>query len=95
MKSLKTDKIIQYQVVQKSIDSIEILCVVNENQKDSPPSLEMLFSEIKKEYYKVFGDAFHFEIKEVKKVIGNDNSAKPPALIISKLNKQPDRVSIE
>jgi phenylacetate-CoA ligase len=95
MKSLKTDKIIQYQVVQKSIDSIEILCVVNENQKDSPPSLEILFSEIKKEYYKVFGDAFHFEIKEVKKVIGNDNSAKPPALIISKLNKQPDRVSIE
>lgn len=89
MKSLKTDKILQYQVVQKSIDQIEILIVVNENQIDSPPSLEILFSEIKKEYYKIFGDTFHFEIKEVKKVIGDDNLVKPPPLIISKLNKQP------
>lgn len=87
-RTLKTDKIIQYQIVQKSLDEIEILIVINENQRDDPPSLEILFAEIKKEYYKMFGNTFHFEIKDVKKVIESDNTSKPPPLIISKLDKQ-------
>jgi len=87
MRTLKTDKILQYQVVQQTLEKIDILVVINEELRDKPPSIDTLFKEILKEYEKVFGDTFQFEIKEVKKVIGADNPIKPPPIILSKLNK--------
>ena len=87
MRTLKTDKILQYQVVQQTLEKIDILVVINEELRDKPPSIDILFKEILKEYEKVFGDTFQFEIKEVKKVIGADNPIKPPPIILSKLNK--------
>jgi len=85
MQSLKTDKILQYQVVQKKLDKIDLLIVINEDKKNSPPSTDKLISEIKKEYKKIFGETFQFDIKEVKKVIGGDKSNKTPPIVISLL----------
>jgi hypothetical protein len=75
---------LQYQVVQKSSDKIDILVVIDDKQRDASPTVDILFKEIKKQYQKVFGDAFEFKVKEVKKVIGSDNPSKPPPIIISK-----------
>lgn len=86
MRSLKTDKVLQYQVVQESLHEIAISVVIDDNQRGASPSIDTLFEEIEKEYYKLFGETFQFEVKEVKKVIGSDNPAKPPPIIISKLN---------
>jgi len=83
---LKTDKVLQYQVVQEKIDKIYILFVVNEDKRNEPPSIDTLIEVIKREYYKLFGDVFHFEIKEVEKVIGSDNKNKPTPYAISKLS---------
>ena len=87
MRRLKTDKIMQYQIVQQKIDKIDVYIVINEQKRNDPPSIEVLFKEITNEYEKVFKDSFKFEVKEVKKVIGSDDSAKPPPIILSKLNK--------
>ena len=84
MRALKTDKVLQYQVVQKSADKIDILVVIDDKKRDTSPSIDNLFKEIKEQYRKVFGDTFEFEVKEVKKVIGSDNPSKPPPIIISK-----------
>ena len=85
MQSLKTDKILQYQVVQEELDKIDLLIVINEDKRNEPPSSDKLISEIKNQYYKMFGNTFHFEVKEVKNVIGSDNPNKPPPFVISKL----------
>jgi phenylacetate-coenzyme A ligase PaaK-like adenylate-forming protein len=86
LRILKTDKVLQYQVVQEKIDKIDILFVVNEEKRDEPPSIDTLIEVIKREYYKIFGDIFNFEIKEVEKVIGSENKNKPPPYAISKLS---------
>jgi len=82
-----TRGILQYQIVQESSDKIDILIVIDEDQRNDPPSLDLLFTEIKREYYKRFGETLRFEVKEVKKVMGSDNPIKPPPIIFSKLNK--------
>jgi len=87
MRKLKTEKILQYQVVQQTLKKIDVYVVINEDERDKPPSIDVLFKEILNEYEEVFGDTFDFKIKEVKKVLGADNPAKPPAIILSKLNK--------
>jgi phenylacetate-CoA ligase len=87
MQSLKTDKILQYQVVQQKLDKLDLLIVIDDDKRNDPPSVDILIKEIKKEYNKIFGETFQFEVKEVKKVIGGDNLNKPPPLVISKLNK--------
>ena len=88
MRTLKTEKIMQYQVVQQTLKKIDVLVVINEGERDKPPSIDVLFKEILKEYEKVFGDMFDFKIKEVKQVLGAENKRKPPAIILSKLNKE-------
>jgi len=85
MKALKTDKILQYQVVQEKLDKIDLLIVINEEKRNEPPSSDILFAEIKKEYDRIFGDAFHFEIKEVKHVLGSEKRNKTPPIVVSKL----------
>jgi len=87
MRLLKTDKIQQYQVVQQTLKDIDIYIVIDEEKRKQGPSIEELFNVTLKEYEKIFEDTFNFEIKEVKKVIGADNPAKPPPIILSKLNK--------
>jgi len=88
MRILKTDKLLQYQVVQEKLDKIDILIVINEDKRNEPPSVDKLIAELKKEYYKIFGKTFEFEVKEVKKVIGSNNHSKPHSPIISKLKKE-------
>ena len=87
MRRLKTDKVLQYQVVQESLEKISILVIIDDSKRDSSPSVDTLLKEIKKEYQKIFDETFEFEVKEVKKVIGSDGTGKPAPIILSKLNK--------
>ena len=88
MRRLKTDKIVQYQIVQESLQTIVILVVIDENQRETPPSCDKLFEEIKKEYQKVFGKTIEIEVKEVEKVIGSDDPSKPPSVVISNVKSE-------
>lgn len=90
MQSFKTNKIFQYQVVQEKLDKIDLLVVIDEDKRDEPPSTDVLFEEIKKEYYKIFGKTFQFEVKEVKKVLGSEKRNKTPPLVVSKLKSSDD-----
>jgi phenylacetate-CoA ligase len=85
MQALKTDKITQYQVVQEKIDKIQLLIVLKEDKEDDPPTSNKIIAEIIKEYKKIFGKAFQFEVKVVKKVIGSEKRNKTPPIVISKI----------
>lgn len=85
MKKLNTDKIARYQIVQETKNKISILVIVDEKQRNDEPSIDVLFSEIKNQYKEIFGKDINIEVKEVKKVIDQDNPSKPAPIIISKV----------
>lgn len=85
MKKLNTDKIARYQIVQETKDKISILVIIDEKQRNNNPSVNVLFSEIKNQYKEIFGKDINIEVKEVKKVIDQDNPSKPAPIIISRI----------
>ncbi|RLF27258.1 MAG: hypothetical protein DRN05_05890 [Thermoplasmata archaeon] len=80
---LKTYKIKQYQIIQKRIDEIEILLVIDEDLRDKPPSFEEISNAIEKVYRTKVGPDVKIIIKEVKEIKGDPNSDKPPQIVVS------------
>ena len=92
IEKIKTDKVKQFQIIQKSIHEVEILIVIDENQIDKPPSIEKLFKNIEQEYNILFENLIDIKIKSVKNVIKENKTYKPAPLIISKINNKIDKM---
>jgi phenylacetate-coenzyme A ligase PaaK-like adenylate-forming protein len=86
VKDLKTNKIQFLQIVQKSLDKIEVLVVIDEDKRHKDESVELFLGEVGKSYQQYFGPEVRFEIKEVKKLRTEENRPDSMPGIISKID---------
>lgn len=86
MRELKTNKIHQLQVIQESIDKIEILIIIDEENRNKGPSIEKFFEELEIKYKSVFGPNVQVIIKEVKEFISEKNRPDSKPGVISKVD---------
>jgi phenylacetate-coenzyme A ligase PaaK-like adenylate-forming protein len=80
---LQTFKVKQYQIVQKKIDEIEILLVIDEDLRDVGPSVDEVAKNIKEMYQKKSGPDVKINVKEVKEVKNPKDASKPPPIVVS------------
>ena len=83
MEELNTKKILQFQILQKSVDRVEVLVVIDEEQRDKEPSLDILFKKLKEKFEERFKGEIEVEIKEVKEIKGSEGLATPPPVVTS------------
>lgn len=83
---LKTRKVIQFQIIQKKLDEIDILLIIDEDLRDKDPKVDVLFSKIKEIYQEKVGPDVTINVKEVKKIKSSPN--KPAPLVISNLTQK-------
>lgn len=80
---LGTFKIKRFQVVQRRIDKLEILLVVDEDMRDVGPPLDVIFKKVKEAYQRKVGDDVEIEVKEVKEIKDDPKTGKPAPLVVS------------
>jgi phenylacetate-coenzyme A ligase PaaK-like adenylate-forming protein len=83
-----TYKVKQYQIIQKKIDQIQILLVIDEDLKDKKPSFTILEDEIKKIYQEKTGPDVEITVTEVDEIKNKKNASKPPPVVLSQLKKE-------
>ena len=83
MEELNTKKILQFQILQKSIDKVEVLIVIDEEQRDMEPSIDTLFKKLKEKFEERFNKQIEVEIKEVKKIEKPAGLDTPPPVVTS------------
>lgn len=81
LNGLKTRKVKQFQIVQKKIDEIDILLVIDEDLRDEKPSMDILIKRIKEVYQKKVGPKVAINVREVKEI--KSEPGKPSPLVIS------------
>lgn len=80
---LKTYKVKKFQIVQRKIDEIDILLVIDEDLRDKGVSFEEIAKGIKKIYTEKAGPDVKITVKEVKEIKGDPNSGKPAPIVVS------------
>jgi len=87
MEKLNSFKIKQFQIIQHKVDRIEVLIVIDEEQKNVEPSDDKIISEIKKMFTKKTSKDVEIIVTKVKE-IEKDKRSDHVALLISKVNKK-------
>ncbi|MEA3457105.1 MAG: hypothetical protein U9R21_00320, partial [Candidatus Thermoplasmatota archaeon] len=80
---LKTFKVKQYQIVQKKIDEIDILLVIDDNLRNVGASVDTIAKNIKEAYLKKVGLGVVINVKEVTEIKKAKNASKPPPIVVS------------
>ncbi len=80
---LKTFKVRRYQIVQKKIDEIDILIVIDDDLRDVGPSDDVIFEAIKQAYLDKVGSNVSVNVKEVREIKKDIDSSKPPPIVVS------------
>jgi phenylacetate-coenzyme A ligase PaaK-like adenylate-forming protein len=78
-----TQKVKQFQIIQKKINEIDINIVIDEDLKNIGPPVDLLFKEIKKIHQLKVGPNVKINVKEAKNILSEKN--KPTSTIISNL----------
>jgi phenylacetate-CoA ligase len=86
LNKMKTRKVKQFQIVQRRLDEIDILLVIDEDLRDSNPPTDELIEKIKKIYEEKVGTGVVITVKEVTDIPPEQN--KPAPLVISKVSDQ-------
>ncbi|MDH7518000.1 MAG: hypothetical protein QHH19_06640 [Candidatus Thermoplasmatota archaeon] len=86
LKDLKTHKIKQFQIVQRTIDKIDVLLVIDDDLRDVGPSVDTIFNKIREAYEEKVGPDVEIVVKEVKKIKSPSN--KPAPLVVSQLKPE-------
>jgi phenylacetate-coenzyme A ligase PaaK-like adenylate-forming protein len=81
LNELKTRKVKQFQIIQKKLDEIEILLIIDEDLRTVGPSLEMIFEKIKQIHQKKAGSGVQITVREVQEI--PSQKGKPAPLVIS------------
>ncbi len=84
LKKLGTRKVKQFQIVQHSLEEIEILINIDEEQRNIGPSVKLIINKIKEIYEEKCGLKKEIIIREVDKIKSPKN--KPEPIVISKVN---------
>lgn len=85
---LKTYKVKQYQIIQKKINEIEILLVIDEDLRSSGASVEKIAEEITKMYQTKTGPEVTIRVREVAEIKAEPNSGKPAPIVISFVSRE-------
>lgn len=89
MHDLNTDKIQRFQIIQQSLNELDILLVIDDDLKDVGPKFDVIANEIKKAFAKILGKGVKINIKEVDKITTiRPGSVTPPPVAISKVKQQ-------
>jgi len=88
LNEFKPRKIKRFQIVQKKIDEIEILLVIDEDLRNVGPSVDLLFKKIKERYDKKIGSDIKIDIREVEENEIKSSPFKPAPLVISYLTQE-------
>ena len=83
MEKMNTNKILQFQILQKSRDKVEVLVVIDDELRNVGPSVEEIFAEMKKKFEERFAGEVEVEIKEVKEIRKPENLDTPPPVVTS------------
>jgi len=86
MYMLKTEKIDRIQIVQNSLNKIEVLVIINEAERNVGASVEAFLNQLKVEYGKLFGSEVELEVKEVKKLISEEGREDSTPGILSRVD---------
>jgi phenylacetate-CoA ligase len=81
LNDLKTRKVKQFQIVQKKLNEIDILVVIDEDLRHVGPKIEMIFEKIKDIHQKKAGPGVQITVKEVKEIPSQKN--KPAPIVLS------------
>ena len=92
---LKTYKVKRFQVVQKKIDEIEILLVIDEDLRDTGASFEEIAKGIKKIYREKAGPEVKITVKEVKEIKDDPKSGKPAPIVVSHVKLEDGYKAVE
>ena len=79
----KTFKVRQYQIVQKKIDEIDVLLVIDENLRDVGASVDNIIKDIKEIYISKVGPGVAINVKEVDEIKHPKDARKPPPIVVS------------
>ena len=93
LKKLNTKKVKQYQIVQRKLNEIDILLVIDEELRNSGPSLEQVFKEIKEIHQKKAGPAVTIKVKEVNNI--KSDPGKPASLVISHVQPKKGHILVD
>jgi len=85
---LNTFKVKQYQIVQKTIDEIYILLVIDEDERNIGPSFEEIAKNIKKIYQQKVGPEVTITVKEVKEIKHDKDASKPAPIVVSHVSRK-------
>ena len=81
LSNMNSLKVKQYQIVQRKIDEIDILIVIDEALREEKPSVDFIFEKIDEAYREKVGPDVKINIKEVKEI--KSPPEKPAQLVIS------------
>ena len=79
----KTFKIRQYQIIQHTINEIDILLVIDEDLRTIGPPLKTIIQDIKTIYQNKTGPNVTITVKEVPEIKHPKDARKPPPIVIS------------
>jgi phenylacetate-coenzyme A ligase PaaK-like adenylate-forming protein len=81
LNELKTRKVRQFQIVQKKIDEIDILVIIDEDLRNVGPSVETVFEKIREIHQKKAGSGVQINVREVQEI--PSQKGKPAPLVVS------------
>jgi phenylacetate-coenzyme A ligase PaaK-like adenylate-forming protein len=86
LNDLKTRKVKQFQIVQKKLDEIDILVIIDEDLRNVGPSLDVIFEKIKEIHQKKAGSNVQITVREVQDI--PSQKGKPAPLVISHIRPE-------
>jgi len=85
LKDLKTFKVRRYQVLQKAVNEIDILLVIDKGLRNKGPSVKKISDDIIKVYQKEAGSSVTIKVIEVDNISDDAESGKPAPIILSEV----------
>ncbi|MCD6299502.1 MAG: hypothetical protein J7L93_02700, partial [Thermoplasmata archaeon] len=85
MHELGTDKIQQFQIIQKSMNLVEIHLVIDEKLRNVGPSVKDISERLREKYRHKFGDEVEVVVREVDEIRKSENVDTPPHVVISEV----------
>jgi phenylacetate-CoA ligase len=83
-----TYKVKQYQVIQKKIDEIEVLLVIDESLRNEGVSVDQIKKEILEIYQKKAGSGVNISVIEVEEIKHPTDANKPAPIVISHVSQK-------
>jgi phenylacetate-coenzyme A ligase PaaK-like adenylate-forming protein len=86
MHMFKTEMINRIQIVQNSLNKIEVLVIIDEDKRKVGVSVETFLNQLKTEYRELFGSEVELEVREVTKLVSEEGRDDSTPGVLSKID---------